>query len=272
LFWSNDGAGNETTENDVIEMEIALFNFGSEKSGDELFITVLTGDDIATATRETVILTGDPDIIEEHYTVTSSTGDAFIGVEFLAGNESSFKLGIESISSINYNSDFDMDLAYNITDVDGDTDSGSIVISLDGDEQVIYDSTKTSIDAGDEQFGGGSTDDILVFNTGDSIDFSLDTPEILNFEAFDLSNNIDTGLTGNHNLTSIKIQDIIDITDSDNTLKIFGDSGDTVTLLDEGTNTWVDTGSVVNGATTFNVYTSGSATLMIEDAVSDSII
>ena len=55
-----DGGGNTTSKNDVVAMEIVLFNFGSEKSGDELFITVLTGDDIATATREDIVLTGDP--------------------------------------------------------------------------------------------------------------------------------------------------------------------------------------------------------------------
>ncbi|NQY26619.1 MAG: cadherin-like domain-containing protein [Piscirickettsiaceae bacterium] len=268
---ASDGSGNTTASNDVVEIEISLFNFGSEKSGDELYITVLTGTDIATATRETIILTGDPDIVEEHFTVTSSTGGAFIGVEFLAGNESSFKLGIESISSVEYNSDFDMSLAYNITDADGDSDSGSIVISLDGDETVIYDPTKTYINAGDEQASSGAGDDVLVFNTGDSIGFSLDMPEILNFEVFDLTNDADTGLVGDHSLTSLTMQDILDMTDSGNVLKVFGDSGDTVSLLNEGGNTWTNSGQVIENTVTFDVYTSGLATLKVEDAINDAI-
>jgi len=268
---ASDGDGNTTGKNDVIAMDITLFNFGSEKSGDELFITVLTGDSIATATKEEIILTGDPDLTEQHYTVTSSTGGAFIGVEFLAGNESSYKLGIDSISSISYNTDFDMDLAYTITDIDGDSDSGNVVISLDGDEVIVYDASKTAIDAGDEQSSSGGLD-TLVFNAGDSINFSLDHAEILNFEAIDLTNDADTGLAGAHSLTSITMQDVLDLTDTGNELKIFGDSAGTVTLLNETSNTWSNTGTVIEDLVTFDVYISGSATLLVESNINDSVI
>jgi len=268
---ASDTDGNTTSKNDVIAMDITLFNFGSEKSGDELFITVLTGDSIATAAREEIILTGDPDLTEQHYTVTSSTGGAFIGVEFLAGNESSYKLGIDSISSISYNTDFDMDLAYTITDVNGDSDSGNVVISLDGDEVIVYDASKTAIDAGDEQSSSGGVD-TLVFNEGDSINFSLDHAEILNFEAIDLTNNADTGLAGTHSLTSITMQDVLDITDTGNELRVFGGSADTVTMLSESGNTWNNTGTVLEGLVTFDVYISGSATLLVESNINDSVI
>ncbi|MEW5065278.1 MAG: VCBS domain-containing protein [Cycloclasticus sp.] len=268
---ASDGDSNTTNKNDVIAMDITLFNFGSEKSGDELFITVLTGDSIATATREEIILTGDPDLTEQHYTVTSSTGGAFIGVEFLAGNESSYKLGIDSISSISYNTDFDMDLAYTITDTDGDNDSGNVVISLDGDEVIVYDASKTAIDAGDEQSSSGGVD-TLVFNTDDSINFSLDHPEILNFEALDLTNDADTGLSGAHSLTSITMQDVLDLTDTGNELRVFGDNADTVTLLNEASNTWTNTGTVTEDLVAFDVYSSGAATIKIQESIIDSII
>ncbi|MDH3998703.1 MAG: hypothetical protein OET90_07670, partial [Desulfuromonadales bacterium] len=211
-----------------------LFNFGSEKSGDELYITVLTEDpafpgDITNAIRETVILTGDPDLHEMNYTITAPSGNTFIGVEFLAGNESSFKLGIESISSISYNTDFDMQLGYDITDSDGDSDSGTVTISLDGDETILYDATKSAIDAGDEQFGGGGDDDVLVLDTGVSIDFddSITAPELSNFEIFDLTQN------GAHALTNISVQDVTDMTDSGNALAINADVGDSVQLTTE---------------------------------------
>ena len=269
---ADDGFGNQTSRNDVLEMEISLFNFSPGQSGDALYITVITGDDFATATREVIALTNDSDVIGQYYTVSSSTGGAFIGVEFLAGNESSFKLGIESISSINYNADFDMALSYSITDTDGDSDAGSVVISLDGDENIIYDSNSTAINAGDEQSSNGGGEDILTFNSGDSIDFSLDNSDLLNFEVIDLTNDANTGTAGVHSLTSIKLQDILDMTDSGNVLKILGDSADTVSLLDENSNTWVlDPTQELIDSINFNVYTSGMATVKIEDSIVSSV-
>ena len=228
---ATDVDGNTSHANEVSSMEISLFNFGSEKSGDELYITIITGT-LAAPVRETIILTSDPDFTDLKYTITSSTGGAFIGVEFLAGNESSFKLGIESISAINYNTDFDMTLGYDITDVDGDSDSGTVTISLDGDESILYDSTKTAIDAGDEQTAGGAAgDDILVLATAADIDFDNSIvpaiPEMKNFEAIDLTQN------GDHTLSNLSVADVISMTDSGNSLKIDADVGDTVQLTNE---------------------------------------
>ncbi|MCK5190077.1 MAG: hypothetical protein KAR12_08475, partial [Methylococcales bacterium] len=85
---------------------------------------------------------------------------------------------------------------------------------------------------GDEQSSSGGMD-TLVFNSGDSIDFSLDHSDILNFEAIDLSSDVDTELAGAHSLKSITLQDVLDITDTGNDLRVFGDNADTVTLMNE---------------------------------------
>jgi hypothetical protein len=243
---ASDGSGNTSHANDVAAMEISLFNFGSQKSGDELYITIITE-----AGREDIILTSDPDFTELKYTITSATGGAFIGVEFLAGNESSFKLGIESISSINYNTDFNMQLGYNITDVNGDSDSGSVTVSLDGDENILYDSSKTAIDAGVDQ--ADSVDDSLVLNLDEAINFAASEtaiPELGNFEIIDLTRN------GDHALTNLSVADVTRMTDARNALVINADAGDSVQLTNEWTQ--IGTSNVYQDATTnINVTING---------------
>ncbi len=263
---ATDGDGHTTHENDVSSMEISLFNFGSEKSGDELYITIITGT-LTAPVRETIILTSDPDFTDMKYTVLSPSGGTFIGIEFLAGNESSFKLGIESISAINYNLDFDMTLGYAITDANGDSDGGTVVISLDGDETILYDATKTAIDAGDEQFSAGDGDDTLVLATAVDIDFddSIPAPELASFEIIDLTQN------GNHSLTNLSVQDVIDMTDGGDSLVINAEAGDSVQL----TNEWsqVGTTTVYEDVTTnINVTINGITPTLTSTIIDAAII
>ncbi|MCK4501614.1 MAG: hypothetical protein KAU22_01175, partial [Desulfuromonadales bacterium] len=263
---ATDGDGHTTHENDVSSMEISLFNFGSEKSGDELYITIITGT-LTAPVRETIILTSDPDFTDMKYTVLSPSGGTFMGVEFLAGNESSFKLGIESISAINYNLDFDMTLGYAITDANGDSDGGTVVISLDGDETILYDATKTAIDAGDEQFSAGDGDDTLVLATAVDIDFddSIPAPELASFEIIDLTQN------GNHSLTNLSVQDVIDMTDGGDSLVINAEAGDSVQL----TNEWsqVGTTTVYEDVTTnINVTINGITPTLTSTIIDAAII
>ncbi|PLX84548.1 MAG: hypothetical protein C0618_11465, partial [Desulfuromonas sp.] len=272
---STDGDGNTSHNNEVSAMEISLFNFGSVKSGDELYITVLTegtSPGIDNADRETIILTGDPDLTELKYTVTSSGGGTFIGVEFLAGNESSFKLGIESISAISYNTDFDMQLAYSITDADEDSDTGSITISLDGDEVILYDSSKTAIDAGKEQKFATADNDVLELGAYNLIDFAdPSTPELRNFEIIELT---DGEADTIDNMTFGIVDLLTDASDAGNNLKIRGDSTDIVNLQNDA-NTWslAASAQLTADGYTYDIYTSdGGATVYVESTMSGSFI
>lgn len=112
--------------------------------------------------------------------------------------------------------------------------------------------------------GGGTTISLrgdTVLDGGDGIDtliFSMDGSAI-NFAALDSTNNpiknieiIDLGHGGtsdNHALTNLSLQDVIDMTDSNNNLIILGDAGDTVDFLNS--NGWVKGTSsteIVNGS------------------------
>jgi len=257
--------GITTTSNEVSEINIKLFNFGSEKSGDELFITVIT-----TAGREEILLTDDSFYTSDlEYTITSQNGDPILGVEFLAGNVSSFKLGIESIGSISYNDTFEMKYAYDITDVDGDSDSGLTTIqvgtgtvnsSLDyqTDSIIKYDSTDFVID-------GGIGTDTLALDGGIDIDFTTYTNDINNIEKIDLTNS-----SADNDLTNIALQDVIDITDSNNLLSILGESGDTVSLDNTG-GTWsTDDSTDVDGLKTYVNSSDNSVSLKIDSDITVS--
>ncbi|WP_221797202.1 beta strand repeat-containing protein [Oceanobacter mangrovi] len=266
---ATDSSGNTSHNNEVSSLGISLFNFGSAKSGDELYITVITA-----SGRENIILTSDADLTDGKYLVTSSVGEAILGVEFLAGNNSSFKLGVESVSSVDYSQDIDMSLGYNITDVDGSQDSGTLSIHLDGNDQLTWSQNFAVMDAGNEQDGSGANGlDTLVLAAGDSIDFSaLDNPQLLNFEAIDLTYDADTTTQGDHALANLSLQDVIDMTDAANDLIIFGDSGDTVSLAGGG---WSLSGSSSADGHDFDVYVNSgdaSVSLKIEDTVGVSLL
>lgn len=85
--------------------------------------------------------------------------------------------------------------------------------------------------------------------------------------------------TGDHILSNISVEKVLSITDSDNTLKIIGDSGDSIDL-DLGNQTDYDNGTPVNDkwyvdstqstvSETAYVSTNGSdiVTLLIENDV-----
>lgn len=163
-----------------------------------------------------------------------------------------------------------MALDYTITDQDGDSDGGTLYISMDGDETVVFDTSKNEIDAGNEQNGGNATDDTLVFNSGDSIDFSTLDTIIKNFEVIDLTNDADTGTTGDHSLTNLTLQDVFEMTDSNNTLTIHGDSGDTVTLSTSAGWTLSSSSGGINTYT--GTYSGNSITLDIDTAINQSIL
>lgn len=55
----------------------------------------------------------------------------------------------------------------------------------------------------------------------------------------------------NHVINNLTVQDVLDITDGHNDLTILGNSGDTVNLLNVGTDTWQHSGTVVEGTITF---------------------
>jgi hypothetical protein len=245
----------ESHSNAVSAMDIKLFNFGSEKSGDELFITIYTS-----SGKEEIRLTQDSDYTSElEYTVRHSGGETIEKIEFLAGNESSFKLGIKGVSVIEYDTNFDMQLGYDITDNDGDSDSGSVRITLDGSDSgnntIVFDANKSAID-------GGAGEDTLVLSGG-GLDFAALETKIQNIEKIDL------GIADANSLQNLTLADVVAITSSNNDLVIDGDSADSVTFK-AGDAGW-EKGASDGTYTTYTNTNDASVTLKIDDDIQQPI-
>ncbi|RXJ80097.1 immunoglobulin-like domain-containing protein [Arcobacter sp. F2176] len=128
-----------------------------------------------------------------------------------------------------------------------------------GDDTIVFNGTEKSID-------GGEGNDTLVMNN-DTIDLEevLKHTEIKNIENIDLTNNHAQEM-------NINLDDILDMTDNNNELKIFGDSDDKVTL-EGGDAKWSQQADYVSDTgETFHVYqgTVGGSNVkvLIDDDVS----
>jgi hypothetical protein len=242
-----DSSGTSSS-NQVAELTISLFNFdsASKSNPDELIITYTTSDG-----NDHVINISNADLdANGYYTISDSGGLAMTKIVFEGGSSSSFKLGIESISSVTTEVDFDMQLAYSITDGTGDSAGGLITITLDGDDSIVYNSLDAVID-------GGSGTDTLLIPAGETLDFS----HIKNIEKISLDQDPDAADT----VLSISYSDVLSATDTNNELIIFADTAGDSVSLDNTVQTWVAGATHVDGLDGhfYNTYTSTDGTTMV---------
>jgi VCBS repeat-containing protein len=135
----------------------------------------------------------------------------------------------------------------------------SPVIPTSGDDTMLYDGAADL--AGMRSFDGLGGGDTLVLKNGVNIDFGSD-PDIFNIEAIDLNEH------GVHDLSGISFEDVVSMTDSDHTLYILGDGGDSVQFV--AGNGWND--PVSDGG--YHLYTNGndvSVRVYVSAEVQDSI-
>ncbi len=117
----------------------------------------------------------------------------------------------------------------------------------------------------EDLFDGGSGVDTLLFYNDDPttplfVDLAL--IDAINIEIIDLNNldhEVDLDLT---------LADVIEVTDEFNELFIEGDGGDTVFSIGQG---WVQLADQIIGFNTYNTYTSGAATLLIDEDITQTI-
>lgn len=144
--------------------------------------------------------------------------------------------------------------------------TGSFDLQIDpalattGDDTLLY--------SGDPLDGLAGVDTVIL-RLGEDLDFSdpATASHLDNIEKLDLG-------VGDHQLSSLSLQDVLDITDANHTLEILGESGDAVTLAN-GAGTWSNTGTITESGHTFDVYThslDSSVQVKIETAISDSVI
>ncbi|NNG03874.1 MAG: tandem-95 repeat protein, partial [Inquilinus sp.] len=107
---------------------------------------------------------------------------------------------------------------------------------------------------------GGSGEDMLLVD-GANLSLDLGAMPVEGIEIIDISGSGDNSLT-------LNVLDVLGVSDTTNVLKVLGDLGDQVTA----TGGWVSDGTMVDGGVTFNVYTSGEATLLVDDQINNLTI
>ena len=77
-------------------------------------------------------------------------------------------------------------------------------------------------------------------------------------------------LGGSGNALTLDLQDVLDMSDTSNTLKILGDEGDSLTA---DTETWTEQPAGAEGSEPgFTLYTNGLASLLIDDDVTQNVL
>jgi len=160
------------------------------------------------------------------------------------------------------------------------TDGSDAIITGDGDDIIDAGAGNDYIDggAGTDSINAGSGNDTIVFDSADSIDgadgldsllvnsdisidFSGLADNVSNIETIDLGE-------GTQNITSLTVDDVFNMTDDDNLLRIDGDSSDSIDLNTEGGDAeWIlgsfQTTDEITGQI-YDVYTSIDESVTLE--------
>jgi len=188
------------------------------------------------------VSTSDLDV-DGNVTMTTPLG-AEVTINFYTG-EYSYQLDVTS-------SNFGESESVRIT---AETTDGQIISSdftlhidlsnTDGSDIVLYDNASTFND-------GGAGFDTLVLSENQNLDFD-NISNIQNIEAIDL-------VGADHSITNLTAQDVIDMTDTNNELFIYGDSGDNVAM--DATLTKTANTTVIDGKT-FDIYADAGNTVTV---------
>ena len=142
-----------------------------------------------------------------------------------------------------------------LNDVSSSFDDGSVQLGAGDDTLILND----NLDGSDSTIDGGTGNDILVLNAD-----SINLDNIKNIEEITLGD-------GAQEIT-LSAKDVLEITDSNNTLVIHGDENDTVHLKDESSDSqsdkWEKLDDIVQiDGENYAQYSDGSATLLIQNNI-----
>ncbi len=114
------------------------------------------------------------------------------------------------------------------------------------------------IDGGDDNRNLINPGDMLIMDQAGAIDFTTITDGLIkNIETF----KTDNGFTNN---VTLNYTDVVTMTDENKILIIDTDSNDTVNFTNGSGNTFYSAGQTTNAGETYNVYTDGIVTLLID--------
>ena len=254
---------------DVVEVGGYILNASGKIAGtnEEYGVNLGNGDNKLTVEnyiKGSIVTTGDgDDIVNVGNYVTNSTinlgdGDNALTVESWINGDTKIISG-KGADTINIDDDFDKSTLL--------TGAGSDKVTIGGDVQNK--SSLIDLGAGDDTIavgniengkidGGDGYDKLTITSPGTTINLSNIANHADNFEELNISNK------SQNTTLSVKLSDVISLTDGDNTLKITADAGDKVEFKDTG---W-QKGASTDGYTTYTNDTSGTTvTVEIKDEV-----
>ncbi|MCW8954608.1 MAG: Ig-like domain-containing protein, partial [Sulfurimonas sp.] len=139
-----------------------------------------------------------------------------------------------------------------VTDNDGDIATNNLDLVIGIDETYIYDAAAVD--------GGAGLDTLVLDEDNLTIDFSALSGNISNIETINLSG-------ANQDIT-LHLDDVLNITDSDNALRIDGLNGDTINIdtVVDGSGEWIFKDEITDAQTgqTYNHYSSLDDTVTLE--------
>ena len=212
-------------------------------------------------------------------TTTSPYGD-FVGNE---DGSYTFTISEATRNALQPGESIETEFNYTFTDANGNVENSSVTVKIggyvniegtSGDDTLVGGDTNDLLvaGAGNDSLNGGAGDDVFI--DGENIDggtgydtllFTAQNIDLANLENISNVESIDLG-NGDKTL-SISLDDVLTMTDSDNSLVIEGDKLDTLNVDTDGWDRGVTT-SNSNDTTTFE-YTKGSdsITLTVDDQI-----
>ncbi|MES9912546.1 MAG: hypothetical protein ABW126_09165, partial [Candidatus Sedimenticola sp. 4PFRAG1] len=232
------------------------FTPGADLPGQVLEISIEHRDYDTDALLDTVTYdTNSPEVSNDLLTVTTGRG-AILQVNMQTG-EYSYLASADN----NSGNDFKEVVKALYQDADGDTAVASVAFFVNQTDG-LHDGVTLNYDA-NAPVDGTTGFDTLIVPSNDALDFS-GIDNISNVERLDLS-------VGDHAVTNLSVDDVINMTDSNQLLEILGDATDTVGLI---AGDWTATGNTVvsDDGHSFAEYqdAAGSVTLLIEDTITVS--
>ncbi|MCD8543685.1 MAG: cadherin-like domain-containing protein, partial [Sulfurospirillum cavolei] len=266
---------------------------------------IVSAEDAISVTDDTVITNGTSVTIPEWALLYNDTSADSLSVSSTSGVTTSTSSGSITVSSVSNNDSLTYKASDTVTNLDDNTtttttDTGTVTFSrvsssssLNGktSDDILIDtrssnqSTTLNGNDGDDiliggvgadKLYGGIGDDVLVYDSADTVANGGDGTDTLLF-ASDATVNLSNVATIASNIevldlthatvtiTNLNASDIITMTDSDNIIKITGDSSDTVTS--SSSSTWTastDQSSVDVGYTRYESTTSSGTTAYVD--------
>lgn len=235
-----------TTLNGIIAQEGDIDQIGIELNANQTYLITVSSDNFPVQINEITDQNGDINYVnDDQFIITPDASETYY---IAIASENNFG-GLYEVSATNQGSLFTNS---NDTFIFDYKVFGDIDMMAGDDTMVITNATNYG-----SIIDGNSGNDTLKMDHTVNEFYGIDF--FKNFEIIDLEDN-------QTDFLSLSLDEVIDVTDGNNILRVDGDSNDYVDIFGE----WVQGADQNIDGEIYNVYTSGSATLLIDEDIEQS--